>query len=234
MPDTKRKKRPVGIGELTGEFLQGLSCASWTDEEWAEHDARVAAERAAAEAADAVAGERRQLLARGFPLKAVRQVGEGVSETEAITTVRRFLGSQRRLLVVSGGRGVGKTLAASWWAMQAHPAPPEVVCTPGRFIDAPSLSRWPRYDDDRMAQLECARALVLDDLGLEFDDKSGAFISLVDGLINARYAAMLPTLVTTNMRASDFRARYGERVADRIREVGSFVEIAGASLRGGR
>ena len=39
------------------------------------------------------------------------------------------------------------------------------------------------------------------------------------------------TVCTTNLKASDFRARYGERVADRIRECGAFVEIAGTSRR---
>ena len=135
------------------------------------------------------------------------------------------------LLVLSGSRGCGKTTAAAWWLLQRR-APARYVSTrPPQFVDAAALTRWPRYDDGRMRELELAAALVVDDLGMEYDDKHGAFRSFVDGLVNARYAKELPTVITTNLPAADFKARYGERIADRIREAGRFVELAGESLR---
>jgi len=235
---SERKSKPVSLGEAMEDFLAEKEWTHWTEEQWREHDARVAAEREAA--GDELAAERnrrreksrRVLVERGFPLDKLRAL-EAKVYTDAVQHAQEYLESGRRILVLSGGRGVGKTMAAVWWGTQAHPAPPELECGPARFIDAPSLARWPRYDDDRMRQLEMARALVVDDLGLEYDDQRGAFVSLIGALVNARYSNMLPTLITTNMQAGPFKARYQERVADRIREVGDFVEIKGESLRGG-
>lgn len=62
----------------------------------------------------------------------------------------------------------------------------------------------------------------------------GAFTNSLDGLVDARYRHLLPTVITTNLRAEEFKARYGARAIDRLRERGEFVELNGASLRAGR
>ena len=101
-----------------------------------------------------------------------------------------------------------------------------------RFVDVSRFSRSSRYDDEQMGPLERCSMLAIDDLGMEYADAKGSFLSLLDGLVNARYAASLRTVITTNLGAGAFRERYGERVADRIREVGRYVEIADPSMRG--
>lgn len=246
MSNDEKRGNVVPIGGVASEWLEEAlgERASWTAEEWARHDAAVAARREAElgpkqveERRLAAAARRRELVEQGVPLKVLDEVLAGESrDTEAMRLVRSMLSPGAfarpvRILVLSGPRGVGKTFAAAWWVAQAHTAPPVLDAQPPRFIDAPSLSRWPRYDDAKMRVLELARALVLDDLGLDYDDKAGAQVSLVDGLVNARYGATLPTVITTNMQADAFKARYGERVADRIREVGRFMSLTGESLR---
>lgn len=180
--------------------------------------------------------KRRQLqfwIERGLPAKDLPLVtGGGLANTRALEAAQDAMGAGLALLVLSGTRGCGKTTAASWWLVQDRPALEYVQRLPARFVDANRLSRWPRYDDDRMESLERASALVVDDLGVEYDDRQGNFRSLFDALVNARYALTLPTLITTNLPAEAFKERYGERVADRIREVGRFVSIAGESMRG--
>lgn len=152
--------------------------------------------------------------------------------TLALRAARQFMAQEDKSILVLGGTpGSGKTFAASWCCAQVpHSA---------RFIDSHRLARLDRYKE--MDDLETVALLVLDDLGIEYLDEKGAFLSKVDGLVNARYAAELRTVITTNLpwkaeseKKPDFRRRYGERVADRIREVGEFIGITEPSLRGSR
>lgn len=171
----------------------------------------------------------------GIPAKDHERLLNGVGDTQAVQAALSAVEAKSVIVVLSGRRGCGKTVAAGRWlvALSGNGR--------GLFIDAPRLTRWSRYDDDEMEKLERVGALVIDDLGMEYDDKHGAFRSFVDGLINARYSRSLPTLITTNLPANDFerdgqkvegfKSRYGERIADRIRECGKFVELRGDSMR---
>jgi len=217
------------------ELFQALHPSDMTAEQWAEHDARIERERQAEEVrqeAQRQADLRRDLVERGCPAKDLERAISGeLQDTAAVSEARGAMALGLTLLVLSGLRGCGKTTAAAWWLLQRR-KPSEYVRTgPPRFVDATALARWPKYDDAKMHELERASALVIDDLGIEYDDKHGAFRSFLDGLVNARYAAVLPTLITTNLRATEFKERYGERIADRIREAGRYVELAGESLR---
>jgi DNA replication protein DnaC len=62
------------------------------------------------------------------------------------------------------------------------------------------------------------------------DDK-GWFVRALASIVDARYAACLKTIMTTNLNAERFKATYGERIADRIRESGRFRDVAGQSVR---
>jgi len=99
------------------------------------------------------------------------------------------------------------------------------------FASASDIARVSMFDDKAMKELETVRYLVLDDLGVEFNDKGGSFLSRFDSLFNRRYSNELTTVITTNLTAEDFRDRYGERAVDRIRETGSFIGLDGKSLR---
>jgi DNA replication protein DnaC len=206
-----------------------------TQEAWDAHETRMAAQRAEQEAELERRRQdelRRDLAANGCPVKDLERALSGkVDETPAVVAARSSLAEGMVLSVLGGRRGTGKTTAAAWWLVQRREPSRYLRTGPARFVDASALSRWPRFDDERMRELERASALVIDDLGIEYDDKGGAFRSFLDGLVNARYAAQLPTLITTNLPASEFKARYGERVADRIRECGRYVELDGESLR---
>lgn len=203
------------------------------------------------------------LQARGVPAKDIEAITDGaLAETDALRAAQAFAAAGQRLLVLSGPRGCGKTTAAAWLVGQELPPPAdfaaELAALPpsaaderrggwlrsfgkGKvraghpmFLDVSALVRMSRYSDDEMRPLEDALLLVLDDLGMEFADEKGSFLATLDALLNARYAARLYTVITTNLPAKAFKARYGERIADRIREAGRFVELDAASLRGRR
>lgn len=129
------------------------------------------------------------------------------------------------LLVLSGERGAGKTVAAAWWALRQTGAVEFV--TAHEFVTASSFEgerdRWIAAD-----------ALVLDDLGVEYQDAKGASASALDALVNEFYSHGRPLVMTTNLGRDEFKARVGERIADRIRECDGWRELANApSLRGG-
>lgn len=174
-----------------------------------------------------------------------RIVAGDLTETAALAAVRSP--SVPQILVMAGDIGVGKSLAAAWWLLAPclpgvplrlrHRAEPQPVDPWRRATSAPlcltsaRLARWERYDDKAIAKLLNAERLVVDDLGTEFADAKGSTVATFDEVINHRWSNRRPTVLTTNHTAASFKAQYGERIADRIREDGGFLALAGASLR---
>jgi DNA replication protein DnaC len=76
-----------------------------------------------------------------------------------------------------------------------------------------------------------ASPLVLDDLGAGRTERTGWELEQLEALIDARYAADLSTLITTNLDIDGVEALVGERVASRLRDVCAFVEVRGPDWR---
>lgn len=185
----------------------------------------------------------------GIPRKDIARISaDRFDATVAMRQVERFarnLAAEPSLermerpctvLVLAGPPGCGKTTAAARWLADAcghkarqvaHSKATEIPA----FMPVSQLIRVSRFDNASMVALEKAARLVIDDLGAEYLDNKGAFLSFVDGLLNARYADWRPTVITTNLSAAQFSERYGTRTIDRLREVGRFVEIDSDTLR---
>lgn len=146
--------------------------------------------------------------------------------TDAVRATKRWCAGYEWCLLLSGPPGVGKTVAAAYAAMREG----GIL----RWLTASKLMRVPQYDQAAWSELEWADLVVLDDLGTEFQDKSGAMQLRVDSLIDDRYSRESRLVITTNLNTAEFKSRYGERVADRIRDGGSIVGLDGKSLRGRR
>lgn len=191
------------------------------------------------EAGDLKRAQREVLRGMDLPIDALELLERGEeSNTPAMAAA---LSSPADIVVLSGGVGTGKTLAAvAWlraWVMDRRhwnigDAGPVAV---GRcaFTTAPALQRGPRFDAKWVQALMRAARLVVDDLGAEYVDEKRVFTALVEEVVNERYARRRPTLITTNLDIATFRARYGQRVADRIRERGQFENVGTKSMRGG-
>lgn len=178
----------------------------------------------------------------GIPTRALDSMRGAREETKAIQASAGSLD----FLVLSGGPGCGKTVAAALWVSlyvsdPIHWARGERYygeegkpCFRGLrpiWISAAKLARCDRYDEEEMTKLLQTPRLVIDDLGGEFLDKGGFYASLLDEIVNERQAESKPTILTTNLDAEGFKSRYGERIADRIREGGRFVGCGSESLR---
>ena len=152
------------------------------------------------------------------------------TRTDALRSLDQQFDAGLCFVVLSGGVGVGKSAAAAVWLRERLVAHGRIWM---RWLHAHHLARAARSDDgDQVALLEKVDFLVLDDLGTEFLDAKGWLSATLDSIVHQRHGARRPTVVTTNLDVEAFRARYGERVADRIRECGAFVHVAGGSMRG--
>ena len=73
----------------------------------------------------------------------------------------------------------------------------------------------------------CSGLLILDDLGTE---KKVYGEEIIPQILYLRYARGQYTAITTNLNFEQLRARYGERIADRLKTYGRIVMNYG-SLR---
>ena len=177
----------------------------------------------------------------GVPKRVRDILLEGLKPTPAVQRVKEFMIIQDQdpskfCCVLSADKGLGKTVAAGYWLSQAlH----EVMSA--RTYTYPNQARWQTsstllamsiYGDEFASVKFDGGPLVIDDLGTEYSDAKGAFTSKLDALIDARSSEYRPTFITTNTPGSRFVERYGERVADRMREGAKFYELQGKSLRG--
>lgn len=225
--ETPPSERPArAAGEPFGDFLQRLEAWERSPDghafaAWA--NAKIVRENQA----ERQRQQRDLIRCADIPNRYVRQFHDTRPPT---SPALEALASVESLVAVGGDPGCGKTTAACWWLMEY------IVqqTTPRRepkFITAGELARSSKFDQQRIGGLLKAPRLVIDDLGMEYFDEKGAFRSLLDELVNGRYSADLPLVLTTNLSGDEFKERYGDRITDRIRETGGFIELATPSMR---
>ena len=208
------------------------NCARWTPEQWDAHD-RAVAESKAVDAARASAVDvhrRRDVLGdpmgAGWPARALASALSADIRKPCVARVRSWDPTEpdQNILVLSGSAGCGKTTAAAWWALQQ--------VRPTKFLRATSFASRSKYDDDARAEWITASSLVLDDLGAEFSDGKGSFLSALDELIDTFYGSRRALIITTNSTLQDFERRYQDRVFTRLKECAVWFGDASESLRG--
>ena len=168
--------------------------------------------------------QREEVLRRvNVPRKCIEALAD-LERTKAIETVEQ---AKELLVVLAGGVGVGKSVAAAHW----------LATKLGDVTPGPHMGRrWyvfgtlppfgPLFDE------ACrVRAAVLDDVGTEVHDESDRSRSMMDAIVNERHSNGRSTCITTNLDAARFRERYGERVYDRLRGDGIWYAVAGKSRR---
>jgi DNA replication protein DnaC len=137
-------------------------------------------------------------------------------------------------LVLLGPPGLGKTLALCAIVNAACDAMhgPVYAVWPDVLAKLKSGFGGSRDDPrrDAVERLRDAPLLALDELGVkgatDFDH------SELFALVDYRYREALPTLVAANATPGNFAAVVGERIADRLLEVGPLIVLTGDSQRG--
>jgi DNA replication protein DnaC len=181
------------------------------------------------------------LVAVGVPLRCGELVRKA-SPTASLEAAKAHRSSEETFLLLLGGAGAGKSVAASWslsdvlWpqvATNPH-VDGHVLRRKALFVRAAELSRVTAsdYDEDAKGFLEKCMGvpwLVVDDLGAE--RAWDGWLSRIDELVDARYGDRRKTIITSNLDAASFKQRYGERIADRIRHDGRIVSAGKDSLR---
>lgn len=166
-----------------------------------------------------------RLAASGMPRGALDVVVAGVEPTEATQAVDEWLPSDKRLLLLSGGVGCGKSVAAAYAIFRAR----------GRWLYAPNITKVASFGDEQaqvMAKLRTAKLLVVDDLGSEFSQTTGWGRTELANLIVDRYEDALRTVITTNLDAKAWRGYADERLRDRLGgKFGQAVVVGGKSRR---
>lgn len=211
------------------EFLKSFNIPDLSDEEWARRDAEIEAKRKAeAERPEAVAARLAEKLRsyedRGWPIRALEGAQAADETKPAVVRVSLWKPDAENVLVLSGPAGCGKTVAAAWWAWNWRGRVP-------MFLRSTAFAAGSRYDSDKRDAWLNAGALVLDDLGAEYADAKGNYLVDLDELVDTFYGDKRPLLITTNATADEFKSRYGQRIADRVRECGTFASVGGPSLR---
>jgi len=185
------------------------------------HDA---AQASAEHAASVAAMRLRQLLDERPP----RFAAEGDLDPDVAAWALTLGSADPANLVLSGDTGRGKTWAA-WHAAEhalrnGYTGRVEFVGS-ARFREIVS----PPTDFHALRVMGSAGLLILDDVGAsrlsEWDTEHLA------GVIDARSAAMVPTLITTNI--NDLRAMFGDRIASRLAENLVKIMLRGPDRRRG-
>jgi DNA replication protein DnaC len=166
-------------------------------------------------------------------------------DTEAMRVTKAWHASGKTFLVLSGGVGVGKTVAAAYAVSLVPPRIPVPGCEeqfpsffrsapPGLFCKAREIATLSQFDADGWDRFHGAPLLAIDDLGAEALDEKGWALSAILGLLDRRYDDEARTVITTNLGVDGVRARYGKdggRLFDRLKETADWAELGGASLR---
>lgn len=166
--------------------------------------------------------ERERLKLSGVPGDVRRVLTTCFEPTECTQAVDSWLASGKRLLLLAGTFGTGKSVAAGY-AIQRRP---------GRWMHASEIAKAAQFHhEDRMAELRAARLLVIDDLGSEFNDASGWGRAALASLLLTRYEDGLATVMTTNLDGKTWKAYADPRILDRLAGDGMVFGAVGKSRR---
>lgn len=163
------------------------------------------------------------------------------SNQNAVDWAERTVRYPDTSLFITGDAGTGKTFLAAIVAQELTKAGKSVL-----FVDVPNLldnlrktfnqksSDGDATLDEMMKALQAADVLILDDLGAESPTPWVA--ERVYVIINDRYVAQKPVIVTSNYSFDQLKFRFcdpitGARIVSRLQQMCNVAEINGADRR---
>lgn len=231
----------IAIVEKAAEIALGASdhvsaerLRKEADRLWLERDQALAAQRESSDLrakASRVSLRSTLLSTCGFPERAIYAAIDDFDRRNPASVALNALPPSRSsrsgktVVVLSGGLGCGKTVAATRWVAEGDDTKP-------LFVRAAAFEAIGRYDRKWRERWTTASSMVLDDLGAEYGDAKENFLAILDELFDVVYSHPIPCVVTTNLLLKDFRLRYGERIYSRLRECAEWRNVSGPDLRG--
>lgn len=194
--------------------------------------------RGAQEWAEAAYGARHVRLAgipKRFHFAAFRHLYD---DNEIATKLRKALVDIQTpsLVLLNGTPGTGKTVAgirlmvttflARHWQRPYMANPPRM-----RYVNAWELSRS-SWNSDIWNSVKDDEVVMIDDVGIEYQDTKGFMASQIAGVMNHRHQHQRLLIVTSNMGDAELSTYFGERIVDRFSEDAILVSITGKSQRG--
>lgn len=159
---------------------------------------------------------------------------EHEGQRKALAYCRRYVAAfddierTGRCLMLLGKVGTGKTHLGAAMAneLMRTTSATAVYRTVGAVLQA-IRSTYDRHNEqseaDILASLIAPSLLVLDEVGVSKEQPSEFELTTLFSIINGRYEQMRPTVVISNLEASQLRQAMGERCYDRLREGGGVV-----------
>lgn len=169
---------------------------------------------------------RERLAALGIGSRTVATL-EAPRETPALKALTPWIFGGGWALVLVGGPGAGKTVAAAKAALEALQRGQSV-----EWVATQQASRANAFGPEAEARERAwmgAGLLVVDDVGAEF--ASDAWRSILGAVLDARWGNNLRTLLTSNLTLPELKERLGARTMDRIAQDGMVVACGDVSLR---
>lgn len=168
----------------------------------------------------------------GFPLRATLTLeemhGPGLSWAKALLPKALADG----LIVLVGPTGRGKTVISTWLAMERAKRNKGI----GQFLTIFALYArvqqcWTKKEDSEPVLRAWKKApfLVLDEVQTRSENVWSD--GVLDELVNARYSAMLPTVLIANLELATAQQYLGPRIMDRANECGGIVDCNWATYR---
>lgn len=166
----------------------------------------------------------------GVGLREVDAALEADKTTEAMTCMDFWLQSNSGVLVLLGGPGCGKTVAACMALLKLRSQ--TIRDNDARFVRANDFARRSYYAEDVFLLDKKAHTLVIDDLGEE--QSSSTFLASLDDVLSYRISAKVRTIITSNLALKAFSDRFakpGSRLASRIHAYGKVHCVGTEDLR---
>ncbi|MEM7130386.1 MAG: ATP-binding protein [Chloroflexota bacterium] len=132
-------------------------------------------------------------------------------------------------LVITGSTGTGKTHLAVGLGVVALGMGYEVYATMLGEVLLTIRASWGEYlpgrtDEAKLTEKLCTiKLLILDDLGSEKPTEWA--IERLAYIINRRYTAQLPTIITTNLDISELETLWSSRVTSRLLGTAQLIEL---------
>jgi DNA replication protein DnaC len=245
---TYRERRAEAIQRWRGAH-QSPAQADAVLADWSEAIATDAAMEAIAEDAERAREQQARLerrrddvsrtfLAAGAAPRDVRLWQEGgYKETDSLREARALLVSprERPFLVLSGKVGSGKTCGVTLALLERAAVTEQWTGrdTPCFWIAAEVAlgALLGKAGEERLEQAKTAPVLVIEDLGSESMLNADVWLSMLGVVVDERYRREAITIITTNLDMEALRKRYGERVADRLRQCARLKGTEARSLR---